>query len=600
MRNQARQIATTSLTALTAEEKSWRFVSDFDDEILQIDVSESIKFRGSKVREFDTRAFLVNATGGVGIHTGIHRLEDFPHLLPPLLNAANAALKANESIPTQAFTDTIRLTTLIYCWMLRRGFTRLADLSREDVQRLSAEVSEQGWWNLLQYQQALLIEATNILQNPDRLFSIATKRGNEPWTFSPEDLSFRIGLPINRNDIPLWFRAATVSKQIPAFETFDKPTRTGPTRTEHFRTLVTLNRLALLGDGFDSIRFLPFPKPMREVAAGEKRRAQAAKKLLTGLSDQSNEAAGNDVQSAAERHIAPPIHQGDPPNASLDALAQEIDAWAKQSAQQEEQPSRQHATPNMPLHIAVAGFTEALRWQYDYKDAILEVLRLLRDSLESKITEQRALARPFTLEVVEKANRILASAGVPLRVCKAIRISDDPYGGNSASALVNTTLFALFFNIATNLGRRPGEIHGAGKSKKSYGLYHGCCTNVSDTIPFHRIETYIQKSIREYATSWCNQLVADAVNFLEEVFQIARPLFTPPVPLKTDVEIARTEKLFSVSTLHRDRVQLSSPHFRRSPSVDNFLPAGRHRPSDFLWEADAVQADFYDALCAQV
>lgn len=544
MRNQARQIAATSPKTLPDEEKSWRFLSDFDDGIIRIDVSESIKHRGSKVRQFDTRAFLVNATGGVGSHTGIHKLSDFPHLLATMKNAANAALKGNDGGPAQAFTDTVRLTTLTYSWMLRRGFTRLAELDREDVQQLSAEVSAQGWWDLLQYQKALLQEATNILQNPERLFDIATERYDGRHSFSPESLSMTIGLPINGNDIPSWFRTATVTKQIPAFETFDKPTRAGPTRREHLMTLATINRLALLGDGFDSIRFHPFPKTQRELAAGDKRRSHAIKKPLTVSSVDHQKVGREDIQSTSEQHIVSPFDLGATATASLDALAQEIDSLANESAQQAGQVPSQHATPNMPLHIAVAGFKEALRWQYDYKEAILEVLRLLRDSLESEITQKRALARPFTPEVVEKANSILALAGVPLRVSRAIKHGDDSDGGNSASALVNTTLFALYFNIATNLGRRPGEIHGAGKTRKSYGLYHGCCVKVSEKIPFHRIETYIQKSIGAYATSWCNQLVADAVSFLEEIFQIARPMFTPQVSIKADVEIARTEKLF--------------------------------------------------------
>lgn len=543
MRNQPRQTAATSPTTLPSEEKSWRFLSDFDDQVIRIDVSESIKFRGSKVREFYTSALLVNATGGVGIHTGIHRLEDFPHLLPPLLNAANSALKANDGGASQAFTSTIRFTILTYCWMFRHGFTKLAELRREDVQLLSAEVSEQGWWDLMQYQQALLQEATNILKDPERLFAIASQKNDGTWRFSAEHLSFRIGLPINRTYIPQWFRRATVTKQIPAFETFDKPTRAVPTKREHSQTLATINRLALLDNGFDSIRFHPFSRRIREIAAGDKRRSCAMTKLLTGSSGGHTETSEN-IQSTSEQNIDSPMHQGDAPIASLDALEREIETSAKESAQTGEKSPCQHATPNMPLHIAVAGFTEALRWQYDYKDAILAVLRLLRDSLESKVAEGLAVARPFTAEVVEKANGILAMAGIPLRVSRATPFGDDHYGGNSASALVNTTLFALFFNIATNLGRRPGEIHGAGKTRKSYGLYRGCCVRVSDTIPFHRIETYIQKSVRAYATSWCNQLVADAVNFLEELSQLARPLFTSPEPVETDVAIARTQKLF--------------------------------------------------------
>ncbi|MGF6859230.1 hypothetical protein [Paraburkholderia sp. CI3] len=540
-------------------------------------MSESIKFRGSKVREFDTRAFLVNATGGVGIHTGIHRLADFPHLVPPMMTAANSALKGNEGGAAQAFTDTIRLTTLIYCWMFRRGFTRLAELGREHVQQLSAEVSEQGWWDLIQYQKALLQEATNILQNPERLFAIATQRDDGTWAFSSESLSFRIGLPINGNDIPRWFRTAAVTKQIPAFDTFDKPTRAGPTRREHLMTLATINRLALLEDGFDSIRFHPFPKTAGELAAGDKRRARATKKPLTVSSDDSTEATGEHIQSASGQHIATPMHQGDAPTTSLDALAQEIDTWAKESAQQAVQAPSQHATPNMPLHIAVAGFKEALRWQYDYKDAILEVLRLLRDSLESKISLKRSSPRPFTVEVIEKANSILASARVPFRVGKASK-----YGDNSASTLVNTTLFALYFNIATNLGRRPGEIHGAGKSKKPYGLYHGCCVKVSENIPFHRIETYIQKSIGAYATSWCNQLVADAVSFLEEIFQIVRPLFTSAVSVKTDVEIARTEKLFEFPLFTETGFKSERPIFNAREASKAFFRLAGIDPTIFL------------------
>ncbi|EEA03483.1 hypothetical protein BH160DRAFT_1164 [Burkholderia sp. H160] len=578
MSNQASQSAVTPPAPFADVEKCWRYLSDFDEEIIRIDVSESIKYRDSKVRAFDTRAFRVNATGGVGIHTGIHELANFPHLVATMKHAANSALKSNDGGPAQAFTDTVRVTTLIYSWMFRHGFTRLAELERKDVQQLSAEVSEQGWWDLLQYQKALLDEATNVLESPNRLVEIATSRYDGKYSFSPEALSLRIGLPINGNDIPRWFRTAAVTKQIPALATFDKPTRAGPTRKEHLTTLTTINRLALLGEGFDSIGFHPFPKAQRELAAGDRRRSRVTRNPLPPSSDAPKEASGQHIQSTAEQVSVSPMHHSDAPNALLAGLAQEIDTLTHDSVQQPQLAPSQHATPNMPLHIAVAGFKEALRWQYDYRDAILKVLALLRDSLESEITQQRVLPRPFSPEVVKEANRILASAGVPLRVTRASKRQ----GGNGASVLVNTTMFALYFNIATNLGRRPGEIHGAGKTKKSYGLFHGCCVKVSEKIPFHRIETYIQKSIGAYATSWCNQLVADAVSFLEEIFQLARPLFTSRVPVKSDPEIARTEKLFEFPLFTERGFNSERPIFDAREASKTFFRLAGIDPKVFL------------------
>ncbi|MEC5407086.1 hypothetical protein VOM14_16190 [Paraburkholderia sp. MPAMCS5] len=561
MQNTAKHAATNLTTKLLSEGKSWRILSDFNNSTIDIDISESIKVRGSRIREFDTDSVLINTCGGKGLNPGndreaiepgtdreglgpgIYKLSQYDHLRAPMLNALNSALRSSDRAPAQAFSNSIRLTTRIYSYIFRQGFTHLAELKREDINQLSAEVSELGWWDLLQYQKALLQEAKNILKDSERLFHIATKRDGR-WVFSPEALSFKIGLPINGNDIPNWFRTATVTKEIPPLESFDRPEKAGPSRGEHQSTLTAINRLASLGEGFDRIRFNPFRRFGGELSAGDKRRANTLKSHLSASSGHQAEVAEAAPQNSSQQRPAATTQQNDELS-PLEALGLEVDALTvEENLQQNAEAPSQHATPNMPLSVAVAGFKEALRWQYDYKAAILEVLGILRDSLETEITNGRVLPRPFTEKVVNQVNGILAAAGVPIQVNRASRFGDDPDNDNTAAALINTTLFALFFNIATNLGRRPAEIHGGGNSKKSYGLYRGCCVRVSDKIPFYRIETYIQKSIGDYATSWCNQLVADAVSFLEEIFQIARPLFTSQLPAEANLEVARTEKLF--------------------------------------------------------
>ncbi|MHB9839672.1 hypothetical protein Q8F57_033165 [Paraburkholderia terrae] len=554
-------------------EKAWRFASEFDDVIIQIDVSENIKQRGSKIRSFDTRAYRLNAAGGVGNHKGIHPLMEFPHLLASLKHAANTAVKTNDGGPAQAFTDTAKITILIIDWMFRRGIERFNDLTRKHVADLSHEVAEQGWWNLLGYDYALLREAQNIVADPKRLADIARIHTGDNYMFSPANLSLAIGLPINANDIPQWFRRAVVDKKIPPRDSFDRPTRIGPNNREHLTTLMTLNRLAKLEEGFDCIRFDPFPKPQQEVEAGEKRRALASKKLRSQSvtsETKTNQEASVDGSHHTSRE---PVHNGNRSAMLLDNLADEIDALTAGQGEQADPPPSAHATPNMPLSIAVAGFREALKWQYDYRDAILRVLRILRKSLESEVAEKRVLARPFTEPVLAEVNTILESAGVPLKVGGASR-TDSP-----ASALVDTTMFALYFNIATNLGRRPREILGTGKS---YGLYHGCCAKASEKIPFYRIETYIQKSVGDYATSWCNQLVADAVSFLEEIFQLARPLFASESRPKTSVEEARTEKLFQFPLLTQSGFESQRRQFDARQAANTFFRLAGIDPKIFF------------------
>jgi hypothetical protein len=93
-----------------------------------------------------------------------------------------------------------------------------------------------------------------------------------------------------------------------------------------------------------------------------------------------------------------------------------------------------------------------------------------------------------------------------------------------------------------NHGRRPQEAIGY---RVPYGLYFGCVSSVCNQLPEKKIELYVEKSPRAYATFWCTKIVVDAVTLLEEIAQRFRPLFTPIKLVKDELVSRRSDKLFT-------------------------------------------------------
>ncbi|MCP3022775.1 hypothetical protein [Cupriavidus basilensis] len=510
---QPKQLVTPSTHAFSKVDKASRYISTFESNLIRVDITHISDQYNSQLSERNLNAIRLNCVGGVGIHQGLRPLCEFPNLTAAMKLAVNTSLRLQEYSPADALSYTVRNCSLILTWMLRRGFCRLADLERADTNALSEKVGRTGWWDVLEYEEAFLLLAQQISDDPAILNIIATLRPPN-YAFSPQALSWYLGLPISTDRIPNWFREAVVSRIVPDRKNFDRPSRTHPNCHEHRKTLYALNRLALLPEGFDCISFLPFKYIETEVKAQNAwRRNQAAQLKVAKVA----------TEDSATRDIA---------------VNTEFDEGAAP-----ELPISPKATPNMPLSVAVALFAQALKWQFDYREAILKVLTLFREELERLIKRELVAPDPFSEMMTEKANQILAEAHIPVQVEQAAR------GEYPLSKLVDTAMYGVYFNISMNLGRRPSEILGGGKP---YGLYYGCCVPALPTSPQHRIEIYVQKSIKGYGTSWCNPLVADGVAFLEEIYQVARPFFTDRVSPPPSLEEARRQKLFEhrLMTVH--------------------------------------------------
>jgi hypothetical protein len=190
-------------------------------------------------------------------------------------------------------------------------------------------------------------------------------------------------------------------------------------------------------------------------------------------------------------------------------------------------------TKNISISDAVKIFTEALRWIYDYKPIILEVANAARAAVEhiSKAgATHEAYVRKVTVETFKSAT---ARAGITLP------INDFKHG--DFKTLLNTLLTAAFCVIASNHGRRRNEVIG---KDVPYGLYFGCLRYFGISETDSRIDVYIAKSVREYVTFWCNNLVRDAVHCLEELSQVFRPLHTPLKQYAINQADGRSDKLF--------------------------------------------------------
>lgn len=235
-------------------------------------------------------------------------------------------------------------------------------------------------------------------------------------------------------------------------------------------------------------------------------------------------------------------------------------------------PNQGGRTKNISIADAVKIFAEALKWIYDYKPIIIEVANAARDALErlghegvkNELHVRNVSARAF--------NEAVARTGC------SIPIKD--FKHNDLRKLVNMLLTAAFCIIASNHGRRRNEVIGY---NVPHGLYFGCLRSLGISDTDSRIDIYIAKSVRQYVTFWCNNLVRDAVHCLEELSQVFRPLNTPLKTYPSDQASGRDDKLF----LHRT---FTLHGYKAAPSQFDFGPA-----STWFFELAGVSTEYVNS-----
>lgn len=197
-------------------------------------------------------------------------------------------------------------------------------------------------------------------------------------------------------------------------------------------------------------------------------------------------------------------------------------------------PNSQGRTKNLALPDAIKILTEAMKWVYDYPPLILELGGISRSALETAIAKNLVATTKVRGAVSSTYKKLVEKYGVSLPGVKTCGVKE-------LRTAISTLQVAAFCLIASNHGRRRNEIIGHGVP---YGLYFGCVRPVSSRFSDTRIDVYIAKSVRNYVSFWCNEIVHDAVKILEEISQLLRPLGTPKKQYCAIQSENRYDKLF--------------------------------------------------------
>jgi hypothetical protein len=203
----------------------------------------------------------------------------------------------------------------------------------------------------------------------------------------------------------------------------------------------------------------------------------------------------------------------------------------------------QERTANITPEYAVNLVTVAFDWVYNKSPGVIELLRTARKEAE--------------IQVKKGISRSASKSNVRTAVNEHYQLIKDQYGfewdsimlegkgdaGDSLNDMLAVVQYAAFNLIGINHGRRKNELIGEGD--KPYGLYLGCVSESKHQSEFDlkKINIYIEKTSQQWREFWCNKLVSDSVNVLESIYQLFRPLNTPPIQISNIEEEAKEHKL---------------------------------------------------------
>ncbi|MFL9992419.1 hypothetical protein PQR34_14495 [Paraburkholderia sediminicola] len=179
-----------------------------------------------------------------------------------------------------------------------------------------------------------------------------------------------------------------------------------------------------------------------------------------------------------------------------------------------ERLGRDGRTQNLPLPQAIALLEHSLKWAFDYYPAIIELLEVALDRCATQ------LDKPHLEKVMRDAIRLAYPAIKEKYQLPFVDIELN-IGKNALRSMIAYLMTATMVLIAINHGRRRNEIIGY---KKFYGLYYGCVRFVAPESDNRKIEIYIEKTLRDYATFWCNVLVQRCVERLEAIWTLVHRL----------------------------------------------------------------------------
>lgn len=501
--------------------KSKGYLSDWSDNQVVIDVKVDRRKEDTKTWNLDE--IRLRCGGPLSIFEGLLPITHFPNLtllakvyLNDLDNTFKKSTKKVSDI-TQNFNHLIRFLS----WMFqKKGVYRVSRLTRSDFEDFLTDFENCKGWDGLFDVEADLREVINTLDRGD----ISIKDVCSSWDYSGNQqviirdnfLEKTLGIPVKPEQAPGWFYDELLKFHDSKFNNDHRQlkdkTKDCVTYMEAYSVIKALNRLYNLPPDFDKAIIKPFPNAHKR-----------AQKI-----------SGNTIGGGR--------------------------------------------TLNLTLDDAIKLFKESLAWIYDYQAGVMAILLAYRQRLEELSRElqeysdkwvTQQLSNDLTLK--QRVGKLCLQYGLPFkgvvldRRSLAYNEKDNP----CVDELIRNTMTACFIMIATNHGRRLNEVIGQGNLP--YGFYFGCIKVDKSISELNLCDIYVEKTVKDWCTFYVNKLVKDAVNVMEEMSQIFRPLFTDKKALECDIKNARKDKLFTFKTLTPTSFNKDSVSYRYSANSEAFL-----------------------------
>ncbi|MBX9677013.1 MAG: hypothetical protein K2V71_10470 [Methylotenera sp.] len=439
-----------------------------------------------RLRRIDLNSITFAGYGGNSVFQEPIPFSRFPYVKETVWYAFNETLKRHDGSSNIAneINGVMPFLTGLYSYLFRHGIYRLAQVTQEDVKIwLFDFIEHDGWWNLLGMGQALekLIEDAKIDHSlrPYLVSEIKKERGF--FSFNKAAVSGVLGLSLQG------FHFGEIQQKLHS-ELFPE--------------------LAIEGSVF----------------GGNDTRGKMTSQVLYTVFRKLNFYTSQFPEGVDQIGFIPiPEPMG---------MARK---FAK--ARTEER------TANITPEYAVKLVTIAFDWVYNKSPGVIKLLRTARE--EAEIQAKMGLSRSASKNNVRWAvnqhyQAIKKQYGFEW---DSITLEGKGLAGDSLNDMLAVVQYAAFNLIGINHGRRKNELIGEGD--KPYGLYLGCVSESAQQTEFglKKINIYVEKTYQQWKEFWCNKLVYDSVSVLESVYQLFRPLNTPPIQISNIKEEAKEHKL---------------------------------------------------------
>lgn len=483
-----------------------RMFSEPGDRCITFDMATN-GAKNQNLRTIDLDSITFAGHGGNSIFQEPIPFSRFPYVKVTVWNALNETLNRHDKSSTIAneINGVMPFLTGFYSYLFRQGIYRLEQVTPEDVKSWLCDfIEHDGWWNLLGMRQALekLVEDAKADPSLRPLLVSELKFGRGIFSFNKTGVSSLLGLPL------VGFSFGDIQEKM---------------RSELFPEL-TIEKSALVGNNT---------------------RGKITRQVLYTVFRKLNFFTSQFPEGVDQISFIPiPDPMG---------MARK---FAKERTEER--------TANITPEYAVKLVTVAFDWVYNKSPAVIELLKTARKEAEAQTT--KGLSRGASKDNVRRA------------VADHYKVIKEQYGfawdsitlegkgdaGDSLNDMLAVVQYAAFSLIGINHGRRKNELIGEGD--KPYGLYLGCVSESEQQAEFDlkKINIYVEKTYQQWREFWCNKLVYDSVSVLESIYQLFRPLNTPPIQI-SDIEEAKQHKLI------RRRVLTDVPKWAEKTNwVDKF------------------------------